>query len=118
MREQMIYDVIRDVLCKAPRFLHELGLGFFVQMGARGVRTAIPHAHHHCLKFFATRLLRLPRAIAVLVACVVVATLIVASHGFSDCFELLHACGCRHRAFEMAREIVSTGLVAFLRSCH
>lgn len=118
MREQIIYDMIRDVLCKAPRFLHELGLSLFVQMGARGVRTAIPHARHHCLKFFATRLLLLPRAIAVFVACVVVATLIVASHGFSDCFELLHACGRRHRAFEMAREIVSTGLVAFLRSCH
>jgi len=35
--EQIIFDMIRDVLCKAPWFLHELVLGLFVQMVARGV---------------------------------------------------------------------------------
>jgi hypothetical protein len=116
-----IHNVVHNVFWKAPRLLHELLLSLLIKVGACGMRTTILHASHHGLKLFTAGVLLMPwidGLVACLVTCVVMSTLFVAHHGFTECLQFLHRRRHCLRALEMACEIVSASMVACLVSCH
>jgi len=116
-----IHDVVHNVFWKAPGLLHELLLSLLIKVRACGMRTTILHARHHGLKLFTAGVLLMPwidGLVACLVACMVMATLFVAHHGFTECMQFLHRRRHCLRALEMACEIVSTSMVACLVSYH
>jgi len=117
--KEVFHDMVCDIFGKTPRLLHELHLGLLVEMWAIGMRTRLFHARHHRMEFFTASLLLCPGAglMAILVAGMIVATLSMARHGFSDRVQLLHRRGHCHRTLEMAFEIMLTGVVARLDIC-
>jgi len=121
-RKKVVCNMVPDVLDKAPGLLHKLGLGFVIKMLARRVRPTAMVAHHDGVKFLASSQLLTPWVGALVAAClmalVVMATLLVAHHGFSNHLQFLDRCRLRHRTFEVASEIVSTAMVARLNICH
>jgi len=119
--QDIIHDVVHNVFWKAPRLLHELLLSLLIKVGAFGMRATILHASHHGLKLFTPGVLLVPWIIglvACLVTCVVMSTLFVAHHGFTECLQFLHRRRHCLRALEMACEIVSASMVTCLLGCH
>jgi hypothetical protein len=91
--QDIIHDVVHNVFWKAPRLLHELLLSLLIKVGACGMRTTILHASHHSLKLFTPGVLLLPWVVgevACLMACVVMSTLFVTHHGFTESLQFLH----------------------------
>jgi len=121
-RKKVVRNMVPDVFDKAPGLLHKLSLGFLIKVWARRMRRTAMMAHDDGVKLFASSLLLSPwvgRLVAAcLVAFVVMATLLVAHHGFTNHLQLLDRCRLRHRTFEMAGEIVSAAMVARLSICH
>jgi hypothetical protein len=120
--KKVVRNMIRHVLDEAPWLLHKLGLGIFVKVGARRMRAATVMAHHDGMKFFASSLLLSPGVgtlvAACLVALIVMATLLVTHHGFTNQLQLLDCRGLGHWTFEVASKVVSTSIVASLGICH